>query len=65
VVGRELERVQCGVDPSDWKPMASVGPGAREIRVHVGGEGRVVYVATFPDRRSSSTNRPLHSAHCV
>ena len=49
VVGRELERVQRGADPIDWKPMASVGPGAREIRVHVGGERRVVYVATFPE----------------
>jgi phage-related protein len=49
VVGRELERVQRGADPTDWKPMASVGPGAREIRVHVGGERRVVYVATFPE----------------
>src|SRR5207245_3733365 len=49
VVGRELERVQRGASPTDWKPMASVGPGAREIRVHVGGERRVVYVATFPE----------------
>ena len=49
VVGRELERVQRGANPTDWKPMASVGPGAREIRVHVGGERRVVYVATFPE----------------
>jgi phage-related protein len=29
--------------------MANNGPGAREIRVHVGGEWRVVYVATFPE----------------
>ena len=49
VAGRELERVQRGADPIDWKPMASIGRGAREIRVHVGGELRVVYVATFPE----------------
>ena len=47
--GRELERVQRGADPTDWKPMASVGRGARELRVHVDGERRVFYVATFPE----------------
>ena len=49
VAGRELERVQRGADPTDWKPMASIGRGAREIRVHVDGELRVFYVATFPE----------------
>lgn len=49
VAGRELERVQRGANPTDWKPMASIGRGAREIRVHVDGELRVVYVATFPE----------------
>ncbi len=49
VAGRELERVQRGADPIDWKPMASIGRGAREIRVHVGGELRVIYVATLPE----------------
>jgi phage-related protein len=47
--GRELERVQRGADPIDWKPMPSIGAGAREIRVHVKGEWRVFYVATFPE----------------
>jgi phage-related protein len=46
---RELERVQRGADPTDWKPMTSVGRGAREIRVHVDGAIRLFYVATFPD----------------
>ena len=49
MAGRELERVQRGADPIDWKPMTSVGRGAREIRVHVNGELRVFYVATFPE----------------
>ena len=49
VAGRELERVQRGADPTDWTPMAGIGRGAREIRVHVGGELRVFYVATFPE----------------
>jgi phage-related protein len=29
--------------------MASIGRGTREIRVHVGGELRVFFVATFPE----------------
>jgi len=36
--GFELWQVQNGLDPSDWKPMSSVGVGVREIRIHVGGE---------------------------
>lgn len=47
--GRELERVQRGADPIDWKPVPAVGLGAREIRIHVQGEHRVFYVATFPE----------------
>lgn len=33
--------------PSDFKPMLNVGAGAYEIRLHVLGEWRVVYVAKF------------------
>jgi phage-related protein len=32
-LGHQLFRVQCGLDPDDWKPMTSVGSGVREIRV--------------------------------
>jgi len=45
--GFELWQVQNGLDPSDWKPMSSVGVGVREIRIHVGGEWRLLYVAKF------------------
>jgi phage-related protein len=46
--GYQLERVQRGLDPDDWKPMQTIGPGVREIRVRdVTGVFRVVYVATF------------------
>lgn len=31
--GYQLDRVQHGLDPDDWKPMSSSGPGCREIRV--------------------------------
>lgn len=43
--GFELGFVQRGLDPSDWKPMNEVGAGVREIRIHVLGEWRVLYVA--------------------
>ena len=33
--------------PADWKPMLNVGSGIYEIRVHVLGEWRVIYVAKF------------------
>jgi phage-related protein len=46
--GYQLERVQRGFDPDDWKPMQSVGRGVREIRVRDGsGTYRVIYVARF------------------
>lgn len=43
--GYQLYLVQQGLDPNDWKPLPSVGPGVREIRVHIDGEYRVFYVA--------------------
>jgi phage-related protein len=45
--GFELGFVQRGLEPSDWKPMREVGAGVREIRIHVLGEWRVLYVAKF------------------
>jgi phage-related protein len=47
--GFELSFVQQGLMPADWKPIKEVGPGAMEIRVHVLGEWRVIYVAKFTD----------------
>lgn len=48
--GYQLDRIQRGLDPDDWKPMTSVGPGVREIRVRdEAGAFRVVYVATLPE----------------
>lgn len=48
--GHQLDRVQHGLDPDDWKPMASIGPGVREIRIRdASGAWRVVYVAKFAD----------------
>jgi len=45
LVGFQLRRVQQGLDPGDWKPMQTVGPGVREIRIHIAGAHRVFYVA--------------------
>jgi phage-related protein len=47
--GYELYLVQCGLDPSDWKPMPVVGPGVREIRIHTKQEHRVIYIAKFDE----------------
>lgn len=47
-IGLELMRVQFGGDPTDFKPMASVGPGVYEIRVRdASGAYRAIYVAKF------------------
>jgi phage-related protein len=49
-VGYQIDRVQRGLDPDDWKPMKTVGPGVREVRVrNVTGAFRVIYIATLPD----------------
>jgi phage-related protein len=45
LAGHELWQVQCGLMPSDFKPMPSVGAGAYEVRIHAAGEWRVIYVA--------------------
>ncbi len=47
--GYQLHLVQSGLDPIDWKPMSSIGSGAREIRLHQGGAYRVIYVAKFKE----------------
>jgi len=41
--------VQIGSQPSDWKPMRTVGVGVCEIRVHSGVEHRLIYVARFEE----------------
>jgi len=48
--GVQLHMVQQGLDPDDWKPMASVGQGVREIRIRdEAGAFRVLYVANIED----------------
>lgn len=49
--GWQLELVQRGLDPDDWKPMPTIGPGVREIRIReASGAFRIVYLATLEDR---------------
>lgn len=48
-VGRQLARVQDGLEPEDWKPMPSIGIGVREIRVRENGAYRLIYVAKFSE----------------
>lgn len=66
--GFQLRRIQRGLDPDDWKPMATVGAGVREIRVRSGGGAfRVIYVARIADavyvlhafqKKSQKTSKP-------
>jgi phage-related protein len=49
LAGLQLRRVQQGLEPNDWKPMQTVGPGVREIRIHIAGAHRVFYVTTQPE----------------
>jgi phage-related protein len=46
--GQQLDRIQRGLEPVDWKPMSTIGRSVREIRIQ-GADGafRVVYIANF------------------
>ena len=49
IVGAELMAVQSGYEPSDWKPMNSIGQGVREVRIQHEGQYRVIYIAKFSE----------------
>jgi phage-related protein len=65
--GRELLLVQYDGEPTDWKPMKSIGAGVREIRLRdQSGAYRVIYVAKYEnavcvlhcfEKRSQKTDR--------
>ena len=42
--GHQLDRVQRGLDPFDWKSMPAIGKGVREIRLHENGQFRILYL---------------------
>jgi len=48
--GFQLDRVQRGLEPGDWKPLATVGQGVQEIWIRDGdGAFRIIYVAKFTE----------------
>jgi phage-related protein len=48
--GHQLDQVQHGLEPDDWKPITTVGTGVREIRIRdASGVFRVIFVAKFAD----------------
>ena len=55
--GYQIDRVQNGLEPSDWKPMNGVGQGVKEIRIRdADGAFRVIYLAKLADA--------VHVLHC-
>jgi phage-related protein len=46
--GHQIDQVQQGREPDDWKPMPRVGSGVQEIRIRdAAGAFRVIFVAKF------------------
>lgn len=44
--GYQIDKIQHGEEPDDWKPMKTIGTGAQEIRIQdEAGAFRVVYIA--------------------
>ena len=48
--GHQLDQVQHGQEPDDWKPMAIIDKGVKEIRIRdAAGAFRIIYVAKLAD----------------
>ena len=46
----QIDQVQHGQNPDDWKPMSTVGQDVREIRIRdASGAFRVIYIAKFAE----------------
>jgi phage-related protein len=46
--GYQLDKVQRGYEPDDWKSMTAIGVGVREIRIREpSGAFRILYVVRF------------------
>ncbi|MGQ2907417.1 MAG: type II toxin-antitoxin system RelE/ParE family toxin [Aliihoeflea sp.] len=66
--GYQLDRVQQGLDPIDWKLMTTIGRGVGEIRLRdEAGAFRIVYVAKLQgsvfvlhcfQKKSQATDKP-------
>jgi len=55
-IGFNLDKIQRGLEPDDWKPMVGIGNGVKEIRIHEENEYRVLYVAKFEEA--------IYALHC-
>ena len=49
IVGHELFQIQQGLEPSNWKPVRTVGSGVCELRVQLKSAFRVLYIARFAE----------------
>ena len=48
--GYQMDKVQNGIEPTDWKPMETVGAGGKEIRIQdESGAFRMIYLAKLAD----------------
>jgi phage-related protein len=48
--GYQLDRVQHGLEPEDFKPLVTIGKGVWEIRISdEAGQFRVIYIAKLKD----------------
>lgn len=48
--GVQLHKIQLGLEPSDWKPMTTIGAGVQEIRIRdETGAFRIIYVTRIED----------------
>jgi phage-related protein len=55
--GYQLDKVQHGLEPDDFKPMPTVGKGVWELRItDEAGQFRVIYIAKLKDA--------IHVLHC-
>lgn len=49
-MGYQIDRLQQGLEPDDWKPLTNAGAGVREIRIRdESGAWRAIYLAKLPD----------------
>ena len=47
--GHQIDQIQKGLEPDDWKSMPEVGSGVKEIRIHVDNEYRILYISKLPE----------------
>ena len=55
--GHQINRIQLGLDPADWKAMPSVGAGAYEIRVR---DAAVAFQVIYVTKKAEA----LFVLHC-